>query len=97
MYNKRQIMGTAWAIRKSANVDMSTALRAAWALVKAISKADEVGEDSGWKHKTVVNRWVKNGKDRTYVSARIYTNAWNLKREHEIGYVDNLTGMFYAA
>lgn len=95
MYNKRQIMKSAWAIRKSANVDMATALRAAWALVKAINKADRIGEESGWNHKTSVNDWVKYGKNRTYVSSRIYTNAWNLKREYRIGYVDNMTGTFY--
>lgn len=95
MYNKRQIMKSAWAIRKSANVDMATALRAAWALVKAINKADRIGVESGWNHKTSVNDWVKYGKNRTYVSSRIYTNAWNLKREYRIGYVDNMTGTFY--
>lgn len=95
MYNKRQIMKSAWAIRKSASVDMATALRAAWALVKAINKADRIGEESGWNHKTSVNDWVKYGKNRTYVSSRIYTNAWNLKREYRIGYVDNTTGTFY--
>lgn len=95
MYNKRQIMKSAWAIRKSAKVDMATALRAAWALVKAINKADRIGEESGWNHKTSVNDWVKYGKNRTYVSSRIYTNAWNLKREYRIGYVDNMTGTFY--
>lgn len=96
MYNKRQIMSTAWEIRKSANVDMATALRAAWALVKAIKKANEIGEESGWNHKTSVSDWVKYGKNRTYVSARIYTNAWHLKKEERIGYVDNMTGVFYA-
>ena len=65
MYNKKQIMVTARAIRKSAKVDMGTALRAAWALVKAIKKADEIGEASGWNHKTVANNWVKDGKNRT--------------------------------
>lgn len=97
MYNKHEIMKNAWAIRKSANVSMSVALRAAWSLAKAINKADEIGEKSGWNHKTVANDWVKYGKNRTYVSARIYTNAWNLKREEKIGYVDNMTGAFYAA
>lgn len=95
MYNKREIMVRAWAIRKSAGVDMATALRAAWAVVKAVKKADEIGENSGWNHKTVENDWVKYGKNRTYVSSRIYTNAWNLKREYKIGYVNNMTGVFY--
>lgn len=97
MYNKREIMMNAWAIRKSANVDMSTALRAAWALAKAMRKADEIGAASGWNHRTVANDWVKYGKNRTYVSARIYTNAWNLKREEKVGYIDNMTGAFVAA
>ena len=43
------------------------------------------------------NDWIKYGKNRTYVSCRIYTNAWNLKKEIKIGYVDNLTGSFIAA
>lgn len=96
MYNKHEIMVRAWTIRKSAGVDMATALRAAWAVVKAVKKADEIGENSGWNHKTVENDWVKYGKNRTYVSSRIYTNAWNLKHEYKIGYVDNTTGVFYA-
>lgn len=97
MYNKHNIMKNAWNIRRSANVSMSTALKAAWALVKAMNAADEAGEESGWNHKTVANDWVKYGKNRTYVSARIYTNAWSLKREIKMGYVDNLTGEFVAA
>ena len=32
MYNKRKIMKNAWDIRRSANVSMPIALKAAWAL-----------------------------------------------------------------
>lgn len=78
-YIKRNIMRNAWAIRKSANVSMSVALKAAWALEKAMMAAEE------------------NGKNRTYISTRIYTNAWNCKSEKKVGYVDNLTGEFFAA
>ena len=97
MYNKKQIMNNAWNIRRSAGVNMSVALRAAWALEKAMVAADKAGEESGYNHKTVANDWVKCGKNRTYVSARIYTNAWRLKKEVKIGYVDNITGDFVAA
>ena len=97
MYNKHEIMVNAWHIRRTANVSMSVALKAAWALAKAIKTADTVGEESGWNHKTVANDWVKYGKHRTYVSTRIYTNAWSLKREIKLGYVDNLTGEYVAA
>lgn len=97
MYNKHEIMKNAWDIRKSAGVSMSVALRAAWALAKAMVQADKIGEESGWNHKTVANDWVKFGKNRTYVEARIYTNAWNCKRRISVGYVDNLTGSFIAA
>ena len=97
MYNKREIMVNAWNIRRTANVSMSVALKAAWALAKAIKVADAIGEESGWNYKTVANDWVKYGKNRTYVSTRIYTNAWNLKREIKLGYVDNLTGEYVAA
>lgn len=96
-YNKRNIMRNAWEIRRTAKVSMSVAMKAAWALEKAMMEADKIGEASGYNHKTSVNDWVKYGKNRTYVSARIYTNAWNLKREIKIGYVDNLTGAFVAA
>lgn len=96
-YNRRDIMKNAWAIRRTANVDMSTAMKAAWALIKAMYKAEEIGSESGWKYKVAANDWVKYGKNRTYVSTRIYTNAWNLKREIKLGYVDNMTGAFVAA
>ena len=97
MYNRRQIMRNAWAIRRESNVDMSTALKAAWALEKAMAAAEAAGKESGWNYKVCANDWVKYGKNRTYVSTRIYTNAWNLKREIKFGYVDNLTGAFIAA
>lgn len=97
MYNKHEIMMNAWNIRKSAGVSMSVALRAAWALAKAMIQADKIGEESGWNHKTVANDWVKFGKNRTYVEARIYTNAWNCKHRISVGYIDNLTGDFITA
>lgn len=97
MYNRRQIMRNAWAIRRTANVDMSTALKSAWALEKAMVSAKTVGKESGWNYKVCANDWVKYGKNRTYVSTRIYTNAWNLKREIKLGYVDNIAGAFIAA
>lgn len=97
MFSKSEIMCNAWAIRRSANVSMSVAMKSAWALAKSMSAADQIGAESGWKHKIVANDWIKHGKNRTYVSCRIYTNAWNLKKEIKIGYVDNLTGSFVAA
>lgn len=45
---------------------------------------------SGHK-KVVANDWQKNGKNRTYISIKVYTNAWNIKREYKCGYVDNNT------
>lgn len=96
-YNLRIIMKSAWAIRREANVSMSTALKAAWALAKATSEAEKIGQESGWNYRVSVRDWAKGGKNRTYVSTRIYTNAWNLKRTIELGYVDNLAGNFMAA
>lgn len=97
MYNKSQIMRNAWAIRRTANVDMSTAMKAAWAQAKAENEAESIGKGSGWNYRVAVNNWVKYGKNRTYIKTRIYTNAWNCKREISVGYVDNLTGIFVAA
>ena len=96
-YNLSQIMKAAWNIRRTANVDMSTALKSAWALVKATMTAEQDGKNCGWNYRVKVNDWTKGGHNRTYVSLRIYTNAWNLKRERNIGYVNNLTGEFVAA
>lgn len=96
-YNLSNIMKNAWEIRRSAHVDMSTALKAAWAKEKAAFAAEETGKESGWNYRVSVSNWVNYGKNRTYVSTRIYTNAWNLKREIKIGYVDNFTGEFIAA
>lgn len=96
-YNRSEIMRNAWNIRRNANVDISTALKAAWALAKAMIEAETIGEESGWNYKVSANDWAKYGKNRTYVSTRIYTNAWNLKREIKLGYIDNMTGEFIAA
>lgn len=97
MYNKSEIMKNAWTIRKKSHVDMSTALRASWALAKAILKAEQVAAEIDWNTRVRVNDWAKGGHDRTYVEVAVYTNAWNRKRTEKIGYVDNLTGKFVAA
>lgn len=96
-YNKKNIMKNAWAIRRNNKVSMSTALKAAWALEKALTSAEEIGKESGWNYRVNANDWIKYGKSRTYISTRIYTNAWNLKAEKKLGYVDNMTGAFVAA
>lgn len=96
-YNKKNIMKNAWEIKRAANVTMSTALKAAWALEKAMIKAEEIGKESGWNYKVCANDWVKYGKNRTYVSTRIYTNAWSMKREIKLGYIDNMSGELVAA
>ena len=96
-YDKKNIMRNAWAIKRTANVTMSTALKAAWALEKAMMKAEEIGKESGWNYKVSANDWVKYNKNRTYVSTRIYTIAWNVKREIKLGYIDNMNGEFVAA
>ena len=96
-YDKSNIMRNAWEIRRRTNVTMSIAMKAAWALEKAMMQAEEDGENCGWNHKVVVKYWAKGGHDRTYVSLRIYTNAWNMKREERYGYINNLTGEMVAA
>ena len=96
-YNLSEIMRNAWNIRRVNNVSMSTALRAAWALAKAMNKAEEVAAAIDWNTKVKINDWMKYGKRRTYVEVAVYTNAWNRKRTEKIGYVDNMTGTFVAA
>lgn len=96
-YNMHEIMVNAWNIRRANNVSMSTALRAAWALAKAMNKAEEVAANIDWNTKVKVNDWAKAGKSRTYIEVTVYTNAWNRKRTEKIGYVDNMTGEFVAA
>lgn len=95
-YNKSEIMSNAWNLVRTAGVSLSTALKAAWALAKAFVKAATHLDDYCGHAKVVANDWIKYGKNRTYVSVKHYTNAWNLKRETRIGYVDNLTGAFVA-
>lgn len=97
MYNKHEIMVNAWRIRRSAHVPMSTALKAAWALAKAIKTDERLASDIDWNTKIHVNDWAKSGHNRTYVEVAVYTNAWNRKRTEKIGYVNNLTGAFVAA
>lgn len=96
-YSKRNIMLNAWSIRRTDNVSMSIALKAAWALEKVMADADRQASEINWNTRVVVNTWAKGGHSRTYVSIRIYTNAWNCKRERKLGYVNNLTGEFIAA
>ena len=96
-YNKREIMMKAWDLVKNHGIDLRTAMKSAWALAKAMNDAETVGKNSGWNYRVSANDWAKYGKDRTYVSTRIYTNAWNLKREIKLGYIDNMTGAFVAA
>lgn len=95
-YNMHSIMTNAWNIRRTRNVSMSVALKAAWALEKAMMSAEQYADEIYWNTKVVVNDWAKGGHDRTYVSVREYTNAWNRKREHKLGYVNNLTGEWVA-
>lgn len=97
MYNKHEIMVNAWRIRRSSRVSMSTALKAAWALAKALKTAERLAAEIDWNTKIHVNDWVKGGHNRTYVEVAVYTNAWNRKRTEKIGYVNNLTGAFVAA
>ena len=96
-YNRSQIMKNAWNLIKTCSVSRSVALKAAWALEKAMIEAEKAGQDSGWNYRVVANDWVKAGRNRTYVTTRIYTNAWNCKREIRFGYIDNLTGEHVAA
>ena len=74
-YNVRSIMVNAWSIRRTNNVSMSVALRAAWALAKAVNKANEIAADIDWNTQVKVNDWMKYGKSRTYVEVAVYTNA----------------------
>ena len=96
-YSKRNIMKNAWNLIKTYGVSRSTAMKAAWALEKALVAAEEEGKKSGWNYRVVANDWVKGNHNRTYISTRIYTNAWNCKREIRLGYINNLTGERVAA
>ena len=96
-YNKHYVMSTAWTIRRRDNVSMSTALKAAWAIVKAENAAEAEGSECGWNYTVKTSPWTKYGKSRTYIETRIYTNAWNYKRSIYKVYIDNLTGETVAA
>lgn len=96
-YNKSEIMKNAWRMVKEFGVKISTALRSAWALAKAMLMAVGHLDDYCGHAKVAVNDWVKYGKNRTYISVRHYTNAWHLKHETKLGYIDNLTGEYVAA
>lgn len=48
-YNKREIMRNAWNIRKNANVNMSVALKAAWAQAKLVAVAEKEAAACDWK------------------------------------------------
>lgn len=46
------------------------------------------------KYSVVPSRWAKYGKDRTYISINIYGKKFS---KVSYGFVDNMTGAFYAA
>lgn len=97
MYDKHNIMRNAWKLIKAYGISRSVALKSAWALEKAMIKADKVAEDICWNTKVRVNDWVKGAYNRTYIEVVIYTNAWNRKGVEKIGYIDNTNGEFVAA
>ena len=96
-YNKHEIMKNAWNLVKTYGINLATALRSAWNLAKAMIEAEAAGNEYCGHTKVIANDWAKYGKCRTYISARVYTNAWNLKREIKLGYIDNMTGMLVRA
>lgn len=96
-YNKSEIMRNAWNLVKTYGIKISTAMKSAWALAKAMIKAESMTDAYCGHGKVIVNDWAKYGKNRTYVSVRHYTNAWNIKHETKLGYIDNLSGEFVAA
>lgn len=100
-YNKHEIMMHAWYLIKTYGISRSAAMKAAWSCAKAMLKAEAVRcdcEEAYCGHSKVkINDWVKHGKNRTYISVRVYTNAWHIKREIKLGYVDNMTGEYIAA
>lgn len=89
---RRWVMQRAWDLRKTSGVDMSTALRAAWAVEKAMQAAHS--QCDAEKYSVVPSRWAKYGKDRTYISINIYGKKFS---KVSYGFVDNMTGTFYAA
>lgn len=101
------VMKRAWEIKKEDNSYIfGLCLKMAWAEAKA-AKAEKTQREKDEEHglwiasgycghqKLHESRWQKYGKDRTYVEARCYTNAWNLKRVIKVGYLDNLTGEWH--
>lgn len=98
-YNRSEIMRKAWNLIKTYGIDRKTAMKAAWALAKAMNAAEKYAAENelAGYNRVSVNDWVKYGNNRTYISVRYYTNAHNLKREIKMGYIDNLTGAYIAA
>jgi hypothetical protein len=107
-YNRSEIMRRAWEIKRSENVSISEALKAAWAEAKnptpktlreemierinTIISASNRPED--YTLTAVVNDWANYGKNRTYISI-VETRANSrhyAKREY--GYIDNLTNAY---
>ena len=91
-YNLRTIMKTAHQYRKEYKISMGTALKISWRKEKALKKAEELGKNSGWNYKTFARGWDKYGKHRIYISFRTFTNAWNPKRNEQVGWIDCETG-----
>ena len=106
--NRAEIMKRAWQIKKEdSRYIFGLCLKMAWAEAKEGKKEIMTQREKDEKEainqasaycghvKLHENRWQQYGKDRTYVEARVYTNAWNLKRVIKAGYQDNLTGEWF--
>ena len=65
-YNRSEIMKNAWALVKEDHISISIALKAAWALAKAMKEADAVRDvcEAGYSghSKVSVNDWKKYGR-----------------------------------
>ena len=66
-------------------------------LENAVAKANEwIEKRVMWSGESKVSTkdWVKGDKNRTYITIRNYTAAWNLKHELKCGYIDNATSEY---
>lgn len=105
-YNLSNIMKRAWEIKKENEKNIfAICLQISWDEAKkeneesledkVIRLAEEKLSYRYCGHcKVIANLWQKYGKDRTYISVRFYTNAWNQKHELRCGYIDNATGEY---
>lgn len=103
-FNKSEIFKNAWAIVKNEGMTISEALKKAWEMAKmsegmkcAVARFNRYFTNHGYAEIVMeCKKWMKYGKDRTYVNALAKNYSGEIVKTYKVGYIDNVTDQFYS-